>query len=136
MSGVTSDFRVKCSILKSPAESAATEVDWDGKVIWEWGDKAPGGAANQNHDWYRLPNGNTLLIAGLPHAVEGFSAPRIQDQAIYEVSPAGEIVWKWVTSEHLEEFGFSAQGLDEIRKGSTEGGGVISGFYGYRTAMR
>jgi hypothetical protein len=104
------------------------EVDWDGKVIWEWGDKAPGGAANQNHDWYRLPNGNTLLIAGLPHAVEGFAAPRIQDQAIYEVSPAGEIVWKWVTSEHLEEFGFSAQGLDEIRKGSTEGGGVISGF--------
>ncbi len=104
------------------------EVDWDGKVLWEWGSQAPGGGANQNHDWYRLPNGNTLLIAGLVHPVEGFTASRIQDQVIYEVSKEGEVVWKWVASEHLLEFGFSAEGLDQIRKGSAANGGVINGF--------
>jgi hypothetical protein len=104
------------------------ELDWDGHIVWQWGETAPGGAANQNHDWYRLPGGNTLLIAGLLHKVEGFTAPNIQDQAIYEVTPSGELVWKWVTSEHLEEFGFSPEGLDQIRRGSTAGGGVISGF--------
>ena len=93
------------------------EVDWDGKVLWEWGSKAPGGAANQNHDWYRLPNGNTLLIAGLVHPVEGFKASQILDQAIYEVSPAGELVWKWVTSEHLDELGFSGEGLRLMKEG-------------------
>src|SRR5437870_12384711 len=25
------------------------EIDWDGKVVWQWGEQAPGGAANQNH---------------------------------------------------------------------------------------
>jgi hypothetical protein len=104
------------------------EVDWAGKVLWEWGGQAPGGAANQNHDWYRLANGNTLLIVGLVHAVEGFTAPRIQDQAIYEVSKEGKIVWQWVASEHLLEFGFSPEGLDLIRKGSAAGGGAINGF--------
>ena len=38
------------------------ELDWNGKVVWEWGTQAPGGAALQNHDWARLANGNTLLL--------------------------------------------------------------------------
>jgi hypothetical protein len=87
------------------------ELDWDGKVVWEWGEQAPGGAARQNHDWYRLANGNTLLIAAVATA-------RLGDQAIYEVSPAGEIVWKWVASEHLKEFGFSEEGLRLIEQGA------------------
>lgn len=28
---------------------AVVEMDWDGNVIWEWGDRAPGGKARQNH---------------------------------------------------------------------------------------
>jgi hypothetical protein len=104
------------------------EIDWDGKVVWQWGEQAPGGAANQNHDWYRLPNGNTLLISGVAHKVEGFAAEHIANQAIYEVTPAGEMVWKWLASDHLEEFGFSAEGLEQIRKGAGQGGGVVNGF--------
>jgi hypothetical protein len=104
------------------------ELDWDGKTVWEWGDKAPGGIVNQDHDWYRLANGNTLVLAGLVHSVPGFTAQRVNDQVIYEVSPAGDVVWKWVSSDHLEEFGFSAEGLDQIRKGSTAAGGAINGF--------
>ena len=45
-----------------------------------------------------------------------FAAERINDQAIYEVTPAGEMVWKWLASDHLEEFGFSPEGLEQVRK--------------------
>ena len=39
------------------------EMDWDANVVWEWGDKAPGGKARQNHDLCRLASGNTMVIS-------------------------------------------------------------------------
>jgi hypothetical protein len=93
------------------------ELNWDGDLIWRWGEQAPGGAANQNHDQHRLPNGNTLLIATLRHPVKGFRSPMVADQCIYEVSREGKIVWRWVASEHLNEFGFTAEALNLIRSG-------------------
>lgn len=39
------------------------ELDWEGNVVWEWGQKAPGGRAAQTHDLARLPNGNTLVLS-------------------------------------------------------------------------
>jgi Arylsulfotransferase (ASST) len=95
---------------------AIGELDWDGKVLWQWGEQAPGGAARQNHDWNRLPNGNTLVVSTLSHVIAEFSDKPIADQAIYEVTPAGKIVWTWVASEHLKEFGLSAEGLGLLRK--------------------
>jgi hypothetical protein len=62
-----------------------------------------------------LPNGDTLILANLEHPVSGFSLSAIMDDAIYEVSPRGEIVWKWVASEHLEEFGFTSQELRLVK---------------------
>ncbi len=103
------------------------ELDWDGNVVWEWGDQAPGGAASQNHDIARLPNGNTLLVSTVVHSIPGFSAPSVPDQCIYEVSPAGGIVWKWVSSEHLDEMGFSEEGLAMIHRGFSISG-AQSGF--------
>jgi hypothetical protein len=91
------------------------ELDWDGKVVWSFGDKAPGGAARQHHDWARLPNGNTVILANLVHPVKGFKHPQVLDDVVYEVNPAGEVVWKWVASEHLTEFGFTPQELKRIR---------------------
>ncbi|WP_242400876.1 hypothetical protein [Acetobacter okinawensis] len=38
-------------------------VDWSGKTLWEWGTQAPGGNARQHHDWVRLADGGTLLLA-------------------------------------------------------------------------
>ncbi|HEX4024004.1 MAG TPA: aryl-sulfate sulfotransferase [Steroidobacteraceae bacterium] len=83
------------------------ELDWDGKVVWQWGARAPGGAARQHHDWYRLPNGNTLVLANWIHVVPGFEAKPLYDDIIYEVTPAGGIAWKWAASDHLHEFGFT-----------------------------
>jgi len=91
------------------------ELDWDGKVVWSFGDKAPGGAAQQHHDWARLPNGNTVVLANLVHPVKGFKQPQVLDDVIYEVNPAGEVVWKWIASEHLAEFGFSPAELKLVR---------------------
>ncbi|SFK81792.1 aryl-sulfate sulfotransferase [Methylocapsa palsarum] len=96
------------------------EVDWDGKTVWEWGGgKAPGDAAQQHHDWRRLPNGNTLILANLVHPVAGFAQPQILDDVIYEIKPNGDIAWKWIASDHLEEFGFSPDELRLVRNAKT-----------------
>ena len=91
------------------------ELDWDGQVRWRFGDQAPSGLAQQHHDWARLPNGHTLVLANLRHAVAGFRQPEILDDVAYEVDAAGAIAWRWVASEHLDELGFTAAQLALIR---------------------
>jgi hypothetical protein len=91
------------------------ELDWAGKTIWTFGDKMPDGLARQHHDWARLPNGNTLVLSNLVHAVKDFKMPNLLDDVIYEVNPEGEVVWSWVASDHLAEFGFTAEQMRLIR---------------------
>ncbi|MDT8406084.1 MAG: hypothetical protein RQ715_02430 [Methylococcales bacterium] len=59
------------------------ELDWDGNVVWRFGDQAPGGAALQHHDWARLGNGNTFIDEG-------------QHGRLFQVTPSGDIVWEYV----------------------------------------
>ncbi|TBV11189.1 aryl-sulfate sulfotransferase [Stutzerimonas kirkiae] len=94
---------------------AIGELDWNGKLVWKWGEQAPGGSALQHHDWQRLANGNTLLLANKLHRIEGFKLDETIDDVIYEVDPDGRIVWQWLASEHLEEFGFTAEQLELVR---------------------
>lgn len=82
-------------------------VNWNDKVQWQWGLKAPGGAAHQNHDEERLANGDTLIISLLYHHVKGFILPKVLDNIIEEISPNGAVVWRWVASDHLGELGFT-----------------------------
>ena len=105
------------------------ELDWEGNVAWQWGKEAPGGAVSQNHDIARLSNGNTLLIATIKHKIPALSSIKdIEDQAIYEVNPKGEIVWKWLASDHLDEFGLTATGRAYLKRNLNEGVGVSTGF--------
>ncbi|SDG90192.1 Arylsulfotransferase (ASST) [Pseudomonas flavescens] len=90
-------------------------LDWDGKLRWQWSQQAPGGAAQQHHDWQRLANGNTLVLANTLHRIAGFRLDESIDDVIYEVDPQGKVVWRWLASEHLEEFGFSEQQLALVR---------------------
>jgi len=62
-------------------------------------------------------------VATRTHAIAGFRAEAVHDQVIYEIAPAGEVVWQWVVSEHLDEFGFSPEGLALIRAGFSTSGG-------------
>lgn len=120
------------------------ELDWNGQRVWEWGagaaggqaadayapaqpsqpsnTAAPGGSAKQHHDLRRLDNGNTLVLANLVHPVAGFKAAQVLDDVIYEVTPAGQIVWRWQASDHLKEFGFSPQSLRLVQDGASPRG--------------
>lgn len=86
------------------------EVDWEGNPLWEH--KAP----YQEHDFYRMDNGNTLYISWDPegHVPPGIAAKIrggmpgtehkgvMRGDVVREVNPAGEVVWKWLAYEHLD----------------------------------
>jgi len=55
------------------------------------------------------------VLANLVHPVKGFKQPQVLDDVVYEVNPAGKVVWKWIASEHLNEFGFSPSELKLVR---------------------
>lgn len=94
---------------------AVAELDWDGKVVWRWAGEKAVGNAHQHHEITRLANGNTLVLANLLHKVPGFKLDQLIDDALYEVDPAGKVVWRWLASEHLEEFGFTPEQLELVR---------------------
>ncbi|WP_319428949.1 aryl-sulfate sulfotransferase [Mycobacterium sp. RTGN5] len=98
------------------ANRTVGQLSWEGDTLWEWGTEAPGGAARQNHDWQLLDNGNRLLLVALPRVVEKLGPQVVGDQGIYEVAPDGSIVWEWKAGDHIDEFGFSVEGLDYLRR--------------------
>jgi hypothetical protein len=91
------------------------EVDWSGTAVWSFGAGAPGGLARQHHDIARLPNGNTLVLSNISYPLPGFAAPQSIDDVAYEVDADGGIVWTWAASDHLDEFGFTADELKLIK---------------------
>jgi len=101
------------------ANETLLELDWEGTIVWQWGEKAPGGKAQQNHDQCRLPNGSTLVLAKLTHIVPDLSPDPLNDQAIYEVIPQGDIAWKWISSQHFDELGFSSAEAKALLMSST-----------------
>jgi hypothetical protein len=83
------------------------EVDWDGNVVWKYEDPY------MHHDFYRLENGNTIIIrfvlipkeiaakvkGGLPgtELKEGIWGPAFQ-----EITPDGNVNWEWLGYEHMD----------------------------------
>jgi hypothetical protein len=92
------------------------QLSWTGEKLWEWGTEAPGGAARQNHDWELLDNGNRLILVAIPREVPGLGPHIAGDQGIYEVTPDGRIVWEWKAGDHLDEFGFTPEGFEYLRR--------------------
>ena len=83
------------------------ELDWDGKILWDFTDHL------QHHDFNRTPSGNTLYLAweliptetaeALPGGIPNSEHP---DGGVYmdvlrEVNPAGELVWEWRMIDHF-----------------------------------
>jgi len=84
------------------------EIDWDGNIVWEY---IPGpDEGSLHHDFVRLPNGNTLTnaweyISKEEAIAEGRNPKQTTDKglapdAIYEIDPAGKVVWKWKAWDH------------------------------------
>lgn len=83
------------------------EVDWEGNEIWRYDDPF------HSHCFFRMDNGNTLIARW--EAIPDDIAAKVKGgqpgtelkgvmwgEALHEISPAGEIVWEWLTYEHLD----------------------------------
>src|SRR6185436_18782570 len=104
--------------------------DFDGKVLWRFDrnqqiqtrDGKTIWSARQHHDWQRqdypagyyspeatpsIAGGNTLLLTHTNHGKPDIANGTLEDDRLIEVSPGGDVVWEWVASDHVEEFGFS-----------------------------
>ena len=57
-----------------------------------------------------------MVLSVLSYHIPGFTLPKQLDDVIYEVAPKGDIVWKWIAGDHLEEFGFTPEALALVRK--------------------
>jgi hypothetical protein len=96
------------------------EFDWSGKVVWRFTDMYNKNVV-QHHCFQRLPNGNTMILGWERIENEKMIAkgrdPKtiptksIKNKGIYhrefwldvvwEVNPAGKIVWEWHVFDHL-----------------------------------
>jgi hypothetical protein len=106
----------------------------DGKTLW---------SARQHHDWQRddypagyyspgsspaiQSGGNTLLLTHINHRKPDIAEVPLEDDRLIEVSPEGKIVWEWVASDHVEEFGFSAAARLAIKAASVANPGRGAG---------
>ncbi len=96
------------------ANQALGELDWDGKEVWRWVTRRRA----------RRPSAPRPAPAGQrQHPAAGEQGPRgeglrrapVIDDVIYEVTPQGKLAWSWTASEHLDEFGFTADQLKRVR---------------------
>lgn len=83
------------------------EVDWDGGLVWEYED------TYMHHDFHRLPNGNTMVLRWVPTPdsiaarVKG-GVPETEREGVIwadslrEITHDGEVVWEWLSYEHLD----------------------------------
>jgi len=96
------------------------EIDWDGNVVWSFKDMATKNEVT-HHAFERLPNGNTLILGWERISNEDIIAkgrdPKtiptksVKSKRVYhrdfwldflwEVNPAGKIVWEWHTFDHI-----------------------------------
>ena len=106
------------------------QLNWDGEVVWKFErteqveeeGEDPVWMARQHHDWqregspvgYYAPNaepmvdgGRTLILAHRNVLKPGISDKLLEDDYILEVTWEGDVVWEWLASDHVEEFGFS-----------------------------
>jgi hypothetical protein len=104
------------------------EVDWNGKVLWEYKDLF------QHHDFCRLKNGNTLIMkyvqvpfelmikvkGGVPGTEED---GKMWADGLDEITPEGKVVWSWKAYEHFDPVKDAIGPLD-WRKEWTHGNSV------------
>jgi hypothetical protein len=87
---------------------AALEMDWKGRILWEVNHP------DHNHDGIRLKNGNVLLICQKPLPVDlvpkvrggrpgsEYDDGKMDAPYLVEMTISGQIVWEWLSWEHLD----------------------------------
>jgi hypothetical protein len=128
------------------------ERDFDGRVLWRFDhnqqiqtrDGRTIWATRQHHDWQRedfpagyyspeatpaIQGGKTLVLTHVDHSRPNIADTPLEDDRLIEVNAAGDILWEWVASDHVEEFGFSADARRAIKAaaGAGDGRGAAQG---------
>jgi hypothetical protein len=116
---------------------ALRQLDFEGNEVWrfdrteqvelESGETV--WAARQHHDWQRegssvgyyspvaeplVDRGRTLILAHKNVMRPKITDKRLEDDYLLEVSWDGEVLWDWLASDHVEEFGFSQDARNAI----------------------
>jgi Arylsulfotransferase (ASST) len=133
----------------NPPRQESLEIvqrDFDGNVLWRFDrseeiqtrDGRTIWSARQHHDWQRdtfpagyyspdvnppISGGNTLILTHTNHSRPAIANTTLEDDRLIEVSTNGDIVWEWLASDHVEEFGFSPAARAAIKAASDAGGG-------------
>ncbi|MFQ5682042.1 MAG: arylsulfotransferase family protein [Candidatus Binatia bacterium] len=93
--------------LRSGKGGLLREVDWQGRVVWEYRDPV------QHHDFRRLANGNTIYLGWdtmppqISLQVKGGRPGTEREGVIYsdyirEITPQGETAWEWHAFSDME----------------------------------
>lgn len=89
-----------------------TEVDWDGKKVWQWKGEIPGRqpvTSPFHHDFFRLENGNTLVLAMDKVKRPNISGKELMDDTFYEVTSDGKVVRELRAVDLYDQFGFTSE---------------------------
>jgi hypothetical protein len=122
------------------------ERDFDGRVLWRFEhnqqiqtrEGRTIWATRQHHDWQRddfpagyyspqatpaTQGGKTLVLTHINHSRSNVADTSLEDDRLIEVNAAGDIVWEWVASDHVDELGFSAAARTAIKAAAAGGAG-------------
>jgi hypothetical protein len=97
------------SIKFGGASGIVQEIDWNGKVVWEYKNNTP--TSIQHHTFSRMPNGNTLILCWEKKTREeaiakGRKPDTVKEEGIspdyvQEVNREGKVVWEWHAWDHI-----------------------------------
>jgi outer membrane protein assembly factor BamB len=116
---------------------ALVQLDWQGNEVWrfdrleqvETQEDETVWAARQHHDWQRegspvgyyapgaepaSDRGRTLILAHKNVHNPDVSDKRLEDDYLLEVDWEGNVLWDWLASDHVDEFGFSGDARNAI----------------------
>lgn len=106
--GVAYLFGEDCEQNEQDRGVCLIEVDWDNNLVLKYEEP------QFNHDFYRMENGNTMLIKyvtvpdDIKSKVKGgipgteLSGGVMWADALNEVTPEGKVVWEWLSYEHID----------------------------------
>jgi hypothetical protein len=138
---------------------SVSQMDWCGNEVWRWDGPSPArpGGARVHHDMqvhtnpvYHSPTcdtnvnhareGRVLILSNHDEFIPslGFFGIEVdwsnfplQDDAIYEIDRAGNVLWSWFPADHKDDMGFSDEALEAIRTIRSQGiGGPPLGTFG------
>jgi hypothetical protein len=99
----------KSPVMFGGAGGVVQEMDWDGKVVWEYKNQTD--STIQHHTFNRMPNGNTLVLCWEKKTREeaiakGRNPNTVKEDGVapdyvQEVNKAGKVVWEWHVWDHV-----------------------------------